>query len=135
LLEEARLDRDAVDEPADRRRFLEHVVAEDLRLAAVLDQQRREQADERRLSRAVLAEDGDALATGDREGDVGERRPRTLAGETARFPGAAPERVAQVAHLDGGHLAVWTSRGIGRRWYSGGHASCSDDVIGGTTGC
>src|SRR5207248_10213645 len=106
LLEEARLDRDAVDEPADRRRLLERVVAEDPRLAAVVDQQGREQADERRLPRPVLAEDGDALATGGREGDVGERRPGTFAGETARFPVAAPERLPQLAHLDGGHLPV-----------------------------
>src|SRR5439155_18567704 len=106
LLEEARLDRDAVDEPADRRRVLHDVVAEDPCLAAVVDQQRREQADQRRLPRAVLAEDGDALAAGDREGDVVERRPRTPAREAARLAVAAPERLPQVTHLDGGSLAV-----------------------------
>ena len=74
--------------------------------AAVVDQQRREQADERRLPRAVLAEDGDALATGDREGDVDERRPRTLPRYAARFAVATVEGLAQVAHLDGGRLAV-----------------------------
>ena len=81
-------------------------MAEDPRLAAVVDQQRREETDERRLPRAVLAEDGDALAAGDRERDVGERRPRTLSREAARLFVLAVERLPQVAHLDGGRLAV-----------------------------
>src|SRR5207248_2487226 len=98
----------AVDEPADRRRLLRHVVAEDPCLAAVVDQQRREQADEGRLPRAVLAEDRDALATGHLEADVGERRPRTLPCEAARSAAAAPERLPQVGHLYGGRLAVET---------------------------
>src|SRR5207248_7540876 len=106
LLEEARLDRDTVDQPADLRRLTVQVVAEYLRVAAVVDQQRREQADERRLPRAVLAEDGHALATGDREGDVVERRPRTLAREAARVAVTALERLPQVAHLDGRRVAV-----------------------------
>ena len=70
LLEEGRLDRDPVDEPANGAGLLEDVVAEDVRAAAVVQEQRREQPDERRLPRAVLAEDRDALAAGDLEGDA-----------------------------------------------------------------
>jgi hypothetical protein len=128
LLEEARLDRDAVDEPADRRRVLHDVVAEDPRLAAVVDQERREQADERRLPRAVLAEDGNALAAGDREGDVVERRPRTLARESARMAILAPEGLPQVAHLDGRRPAVKTCGQFGCGWCESGHAAPSDEA-------
>ena len=62
LLEEARLDRDAVDELAHRPRLGEDVVPEHACAAAVVEEQRREQPDERRLARAVLAQDRDALA-------------------------------------------------------------------------
>src|SRR5207237_145198 len=65
LLEEARLDRDAVDQQADCTGLGEHVVAEHARLAAFVEKQGREQADQRRLARAVLAQDGDALAVVD----------------------------------------------------------------------
>ena len=95
LLEEARLDGDAVHELPDRTRLVERVVPEDARLAAVVDQERREQADERRLARAVLAENRDALAAFDRERHVLERRhppPR----EAARAPVAAAELLRQV---------------------------------------
>jgi hypothetical protein len=51
-------------------------VAEHPRAAAVGQQQRREQAHERRLAGAVLAEHGDALAAGDRERHVVERHDR-----------------------------------------------------------
>jgi hypothetical protein len=54
-------------------------VTEDARLAAVLEQKRREQADQRRLARAVLAEDGNALAALDRKRDRAERRYATAA--------------------------------------------------------
>jgi hypothetical protein len=100
-------------------------MAEDPRVAAVVDQQRREQADERRLSRAVLAEDGDALATGDGEGDVGERRPRTLARESARFTVAAPERLQQVANLHRGDVMVGPGRQFDCGWCKSGHAAPS----------
>ena len=66
LLEERGLDRDPVDEPAHRTLSRDDVVAEDLRRAAVGEEQRREHADECRLPRAVLAQDGDALAALDR---------------------------------------------------------------------
>src|SRR5947208_3246256 len=49
LLEERRLDRNAVDEPAHCTRVPDDVVAEDLRRASVGEQQGGEQADERRL--------------------------------------------------------------------------------------
>ena len=49
LLEERRLDRPAVDELAHRTALGVHVVAEDAGAAAVVEQQGREQADERRL--------------------------------------------------------------------------------------
>ena len=84
LLEEARLDRDAVDEAAHRARVLEHVVAEDLRAATVGQEQRREQPHERRLARAVLAENGDAFAALHREADAVERRAATAADQA--FP-------------------------------------------------
>src|SRR5436853_5539618 len=60
FLEERRLDRYAVDQPPDGSR-LRDVVAEDARAAAVRQEQRRQQADERRLPGAVLTEHGDAL--------------------------------------------------------------------------
>ena len=102
-LEEARLDRDAVDEPPDgARRSREDVVAEDARRAPVVQQQRREQADERRLAGAVLAEHGDALAAGDRQA---RRRPapaRAGAREAAVAAHAPAELLAEAARLDGG---------------------------------
>src|SRR2546427_348448 len=58
----------------DLARLLEDVVAEDARLPAVGQQQRREQADERRLPGAVLAEDRDALAALHLEADALQRR-------------------------------------------------------------
>jgi hypothetical protein len=62
-------------------------VAEDAGLAAVVDEQRREQPDQRRLARAVLAEDRDALAALDRERDVVQRDAAdslSFAGHVAR---------------------------------------------------
>ena len=70
LLEEGGLDRNAVHEPANGPRLGEDVVAEDARAPAVVQEQRRKQPHERRLPRAVLAQDGDALAALDRERDV-----------------------------------------------------------------
>jgi hypothetical protein len=105
LLEEARLDGDPVHELADHPRVVEGVVTEDPRLAGVVDQERREQADERRLPRTVLSEDRDALAARDRERQPGERGhapPR----EAARAPIAAAELLAQVAHFDCRHVVT-----------------------------
>ena len=73
LLEEARLDRDAVDEPLHGALLGEHVVPEHPGAAAVVQQQRRQQADERRLARSVLAEDRDALSSLHGEADVPQR--------------------------------------------------------------
>src|SRR5439155_15748974 len=73
LLEEARLDRHAVHEPAHRAGLAECVVAEDARTAAVREQERRQQADQRRLARAVRAEDRDAFAARDVEAHSAQR--------------------------------------------------------------
>src|SRR5436190_9291531 len=104
LLEERRLDRDAVDEPLDRARLLDHVVAEDRGAAPVGQQQRREQADKRRLARAVLTEDRDALATLHRERDALESRyaPSPLSPASARRV-AAEELLAQIVNFNGEH--------------------------------
>ena len=56
------------------------------RLAAVLQEQRGEEPDQRRLARAVPAQDGDALAAGDRERDALERRPAPPPCEATRAP-------------------------------------------------
>src|SRR5581483_5911643 len=95
LLEEARLDRDAVDEPSHAARLLEHVLAEDARLAAVREQERREQTDERRLARPVLAQDRDALAALHRERDAVERRAAAPAEALA-----AREDLLEVTYVD-----------------------------------
>jgi hypothetical protein len=72
-LEERRLDRHAVDDAAHRALVAHDVVPEHARAAAVGQQQGRQQADERRLARAVLAQHGDALAARDAERDVFQR--------------------------------------------------------------
>ena len=94
-LEEGGLDRDAVDQPLHPARLAEDVVAEDASGAAVLEQQRGEQAHERRLARAVLAQDGDALTARDGEGD--RIQSRYAAPMQAL---AAAELLAQLEHLD-----------------------------------
>ena len=111
LLEERRLDRDAVHEPANRARVRDDVVAEDPRRAAVRKEQRREQPDERRLPRAVLAEDGDGLAPLDRERDAVERDARApLAALLAALAGVlATELLAQLVDLDGRALLTGTA--------------------------
>ena len=99
-LEEARLDRDAVDETPHGTLARERVVAEDAGGAAVVQQQRREQADERRLAGAVPAEHRDALAAGDRERQALERWDAAPAREAAVRLGPAPELLAQVTCFD-----------------------------------
>ena len=110
LLEEARLDRDAVDEPADRRRILDDVVAEDPRLAAVVDPgASRAGGRRRRLPRAILAV---GMATPSPRAIVkvtSSRAPATHAC-SARAAGFARSRRRNVfpqvrAHLDGGRLS------------------------------
>ena len=78
-------------------------MAEDARPSAVGEEERREQADERRLPRAVLAEDGDGLALLHRERDAVEGDARAaLAALLAALAGVlAAELLAQLVHLDG----------------------------------
>src|SRR5581483_4094301 len=121
LLEEARLDGDAVDQPADRLRVAEGVVAEDPRLAGVVDEERRQKPDERRLSRPVLAEHGDALAAFDAERDALERRHPPL-GESALLAVAPLELLVEVDDLDGRHAAT-DGRAYRCGCCAGGHAA------------
>ena len=76
---------------------------EDPSPAAVGKEKRREQADERRLPRAVLAEDGDGLTLLHRERDAVERHARAaLAALLAALAGVlATELLAQLVDLDG----------------------------------
>ena len=95
LLEERRLDRDPVHEPAHGLGVALDVVAEDASRPAVREEQRREKTHERGLARAILAEHGDALPAGDAERDVVESGHRLAAL-------AAGELLAQPADVDGG---------------------------------
>src|SRR5581483_4949246 len=121
LLEEARLDGDAVDEAPDGACLAERVVTEDARLSAVLEEERGEQADKRRLPGAVLAEDGDALAAFDREGDL-LKRGHTAAREAPRLRITPAEDLRQVVDLDRRHVVT---DGLGHRYgcCEGGHAA------------
>ena len=108
LLEEARLHRDAVDEPLHGALFGEDVMAEHPGAATVVQQQRRQQADQRRLARAVLAQDRDALTAAHREADVPQGGHRAVVAAERAFESAlvlaaatATELLAEVAHLDG----------------------------------
>ena len=105
LLEERGLDRDAVDELLHRPRLGEDVVPEHLRAAPVVEEQRREQPDERRLAGAVLAQDRDALAPLDRERDAVDGGA-ALAHEPPRLLVAPDEILAQIAHVHGRHRPV-----------------------------
>jgi hypothetical protein len=104
LLEEARLDRDAVHQLLDLVGLRDHVVVEDPGDSAVGDQQRGEDADQRRLTRPVLAEHGDRLATAHREahlverGDMSVRRGRTITPDAARR--LPYERLRELHDLD-----------------------------------
>src|SRR5262249_3254837 len=97
---------DAVHEATHGARLPERVVAEDARLAAVVQEQSRQKPDQRRLARAVLAENRDALAALDREGDVVQRdaAPRV----DALLP--PDELLAQVVNLDCDDLLLQTRR-------------------------
>src|SRR6185437_12350942 len=111
LLEEGGLDRDTVDQPLDRPRLPEDVMAEDVRAAAVVQKQRRKQPDKRRLPRAVLPQDRDALAALDRERDVLQGRdtaaPPPQPG-TVRI--SAEKFLAQVVDFYGVHVALQKNR-------------------------
>ena len=108
LLEERGLDRDAVDEPANGARVGD-VVPEDGCAAAVEQEQRREQPDQRRLARPVLAEDGDALAAGDLEADPAQRVDAlAFAAQAGATSVAAAELLAQVLDFYCGHVLLQT---------------------------
>ena len=72
------------------------------RAAAVVQEQRREHAHERRLARAVLAEDGDALAPREREADAVQGGDAAAADAAAAAAVAADELLAQIVDFDGG---------------------------------
>ena len=77
--------------------------------AALEQEQRREHAHERRLARAVLAEDGDALAPRQREADVLQRGDPAAADAAVAAPVTADELLAQIVDFDGrlgGHAAA-----------------------------
>ena len=84
LLEEARLHRDTVDQALDLRLLAHHVVPEDADVPLIGDQQRRDQADQRRLARAVGAEHAVDLVLRDRQADRVDRDDRLLLGRAAR---------------------------------------------------
>src|SRR5437763_9180731 len=116
LLEKGSLDRDAVDQPLNGALLLEDVVPEDERAAAIVQQQGREQPDERRLPGAVLPEDGDALAALDRERDVLERGHSPPApAQTGALRVAAEEFLAPVVDFYGGHVALLRIGGTRRQ--------------------
>src|SRR5439155_17597746 len=99
--EEGGLDRYAVDDAADGAAFGTDVVPEDACAAPVREQQRREEPDERRLARAVLTQDRDALTAFDLEGDAGER------GHADASATLAPtELLAQVVDFHGEHVLL-----------------------------
>src|SRR4029079_1822266 len=105
-LEERRLDRHAVDQALDAARLVEHVDAEHVGAAAVVDQQRRQQPHQRRLAGPVLSQDGQALTPLHREAEPLQGGDATLAPALARAAVTADELLAQVVDLDsrnGGH--------------------------------
>src|SRR6266540_808774 len=101
LLEERRLDGDPCDQLPHGPGLGEHVVAEDPRAAAVVKEQRRQEPDQSRLARAVLAEDGDRLSALHRERDALQR------GAThAAAAATADELLAQVVDFNGDHAVL-----------------------------
>lgn len=74
LLQERRLDADAVDHAAHDPLLAPHVVPEHADLAAVGDQQCRDQPDQGGLAGAVGAEDGDHLALADLQIDAAQHQ-------------------------------------------------------------
>src|SRR6266487_1727652 len=83
-------------EQQHRPRVGEHVVVEDPGLAAVRQQEGGEQPDQRRLARAVLPQDRDALAALHRERDAVQRRPAATPNE----PLAARKDLPQVLNCN-----------------------------------
>ena len=105
-LEEARLDRHAVHESSHGTCIRERVVSKDSRGSSVLQEQRREQPDERRLARAVAAEDRYTLAAGDGERDAVQRRHPPTSRKPSVRANPPPELLAQVARLDRRRLTI-----------------------------
>jgi hypothetical protein len=101
LLEERGFDRDAVDQPAHRTALPLDVVPEHPRAAAVPEQQRREQANERRLARPVLPQHGDTFAARDLERHGLERGHATAAAAIT-----TAELLAQVVDFDSDHVLL-----------------------------
>ena len=128
LLEEARLDRDAVHQAPDRAVLGGHVVAEDRHAAAVVQQQGREQADERRLPGAVLAQDRERLALLHRERDAVERGDALPVASEPPTAFAADELLAEVDDLDRRHGAVATRIGCDRQCFCVQHGCSFTDV-------
>src|SRR6266550_7184179 len=116
LLEKGSLDGNAVDQPLNGALLLEDVMPEHDRTAPVVQQQGREQPDERRLPGAVLAEYRDALAALDRERDVLERGHSPPApAQAGALRVAAEEFLAQVVDFYGGHVALLRIGGTRRQ--------------------
>ena len=84
-------------------------MAEDARAAAVVEEQCREQPDQRRLARAVLAKDGNTLAARDLEADAAERiDPFAAAAQAGARAVATAELLAQVLDFNCRHLLLQT---------------------------
>jgi hypothetical protein len=106
LLEERRLDGHPVHQAAHRARLGEDVVPEHTGTPAFVQEEGGEQTDQRRLPRAVLAQDRHALAALDREADAVEggdspapnAQVRALAQPAAVL---ADELLAQIGHFYG----------------------------------
>src|SRR5438552_2095511 len=116
LLEEGRLNGDAVDKALHLAGLAEDVMAEDVRAAAVVQQQRRQHPNERRFARTVLAEGRDALAPFDQNRHILERghAPPPPA-KTGTLRVAAEEFLAQVVDFYGGHVALLRIGGTRRQ--------------------
>ena len=110
LLEERGLDGDTVDEPLDRELVAPDVQTEDADLAGVRGQERREDADQRRLARPVGAEQAVDLAPLDAERYVVDgEQVRSASGLEPR----GPESLADARGRERGD----TARGVlSHRW-------------------
>ncbi len=90
LLEEGGVDRDPVDQPLHGELLLLDVVAEHADRAAVREEERRDEADERRLPRAVGAEDAEDLPPLDGEVQGFEGDDVLLPVRVGNAPGKGP---------------------------------------------
>src|SRR4029079_9451941 len=115
--EERGLDADAIDHPADRALVALNIVSEHADLAAIRDEQRRDQADERGFAGAVGPQQPEDLAALD--GDVhvidgdghGARLPRRAALPEGLLPGLLlAESLDRAADLERRNLVRWQGR-------------------------